>query len=182
MVCGILTNNGDIDKLRMAIVRELTRGMKLTFHRAFDLCPHYENAIQDIIQLGCDRLLTSGQEKFAVQGARSGKLRKIVTKCNQKVKVIAAAGINFDNVREIIELSHVGAVHIGNGVNTTTLSSLSLDPTLETPLFTMAAEMTVWKCTQKGLVKTVANKAWQSWESIDTDLAEKMGNLTKELF
>jgi copper homeostasis protein CutC len=148
--------------IRMKVVREITRNMKLTFHRAFDLCVHYDKAIEDIALLGCDRLLTSGQEKFAHQAAPN-KLKKIVKLVKNRYHVVAGAGITIDNVADIIKQSKVPGIHCSSGVNKTVLSSLNIDQTLETPLFTMAAEMKIWKCVKETLVNNLAERAWEAW-------------------
>lgn len=162
VVVGILTTNGKIDKKRMQIIRTLAKDIQLTFHRAFDLCAHYESAIEDIVTIGCDRLLTSGLEKSAATAA-DGKLKKIVESCRDRLHVVAAAGINASNVESIIGGSHCPGVHIGNAVNKTILTNIILESTLETPLFTMAAEMKVWKCTQEELVREIVDKAHNMW-------------------
>lgn len=166
VVVGIHSTCGQIDKRRMAIIRELSFGMQLTFHRAFDLISGYEQAIEDIIALGCDRLLTSGQEKYAHLAATT-KLRRIVELCGNKIHVIAGAGISADNVRPLIVNSRVHGVHIGSAVNRNVLSDIVMNSTLETPLFTMAAEMKVWKCTHADLIKEVVDRAKAAWRELD---------------
>lgn len=160
---GILTTEGKIDRKRMQIIRTLAKDIQLTFHRGFDLCAHYESAIEDIVQIGCDRLLTSGLEKHAATAA-SNKLKKIVEICRDRLHVVAAAGINASNVESIIEGSHCQGVHIGNAVNKTILTNIIIESTLETPLFTMAAEMKIWKCTQADLVRDIVDKAHSMWK------------------
>ncbi len=163
---GIHTPAGQIDKRRMAIVRELSFGMQLTFHRAFDLISGYEQAIIDIIDLGCDRLLTSGQEKFAPQAATT-KLRRIVELCGNKIHVLAGAGINAENVRPLIINSRTQGVHVGSAVNRNVLSDIVMNSSLETPLFTMAAEMKVWKCTHTDLIKEIVDKSKEAWRDLE---------------
>ena len=163
---GVLTTEGKIDKKRMLIIRNLARDLQLTFHRAFDLCAHYETAIEDIVNIGCDRLLTSGLEKSACTAA-STKLRRIVELCKDRLHVVAAAGISAMNVEGIIEGSLCPGVHIGNSVNKTILTNIIIESTLETPLFTMAAEMKVWKCTQADLVKDIVDKSYNMWKRLN---------------
>jgi copper homeostasis protein len=187
IVVGIMTEDGHIDVPRMKVLRELTRDMKLTFHRAFDLCVNYEKAIEDIASIGCDRLLTSGQEKYAHLACQmnnnsnnnshhkhnnnhnnnNNKLRTIVSLANNRFHVVAGAGITIDNVSEIIRQSKVPGVHCSSGVNTTVLTSLNIDQTLETPAFTMAAEMKVWKGVKETLVNTLAERAWEAWIELE---------------
>lgn len=175
IVVGIMTEEGGIDLKKMKIIRELTKGHKLTFHRAFDLCINYEKAIEDIAKIGCDRLLTSGQEKFA-HLACNNKLKHIVKLVNNRYHVVAGAGITPDNVSEIIKQSKVPGIHCSNGVNRTVLTSLNVDQTLETPLFAMAAEMKIWKCVKETLVNTLAERSWQAWIELEYEKESKKSN------
>ncbi len=68
VVFGLLTPDGKIDKQRTRQLIELARPMTVTFHRAFDLCQNPDEALEDLIDLGIDRLLTSGQKAEALRG------------------------------------------------------------------------------------------------------------------
>ncbi|WP_435052599.1 copper homeostasis protein CutC, partial [Paramuribaculum intestinale] len=65
VVIGALTPDGDIDMDACRHMMEAAAGMNVTFHRAFDLCRDPFEALDDIIALGCNRLLTSGQAASA---------------------------------------------------------------------------------------------------------------------
>jgi copper homeostasis protein len=69
VVFGLLKPNGRIDKPRTRELIELARPMSVTFHRAFDLCRDPGEGLDDLIELGVDRLLTSGQNADALSGA-----------------------------------------------------------------------------------------------------------------
>jgi copper homeostasis protein len=120
VVVGILTQDGAVDKTRMRRIRALTQGLTLTFHRAFDVCKDARQALRDIIEIGCDRLLTSGGCSSAYEGREA--LRDIVDVIESteycRLKVIAAAGINHKNATSIIENSKVHGVHAGSSVCT----------------------------------------------------------------
>jgi copper homeostasis protein len=79
------------------------------FHRAFDIAPDWQEAIEVIIDVGCQRLLTSGQAPTAEQGTRL--LREMVDKYGDRIEIIAGSGVNADNVGSIIELSGCRQVH-----------------------------------------------------------------------
>ena len=68
VVIGALTPSGHIDKPAIARMMEEADGMSVTFHRAFDVCKNPTEALEDIIALGCHRLLTSGQQQSAFDG------------------------------------------------------------------------------------------------------------------
>ncbi len=69
IVFGILTPDGDVDMKRSAELIELARPLSVTFHRAFDMTRDPYKALEDLISLGVDRILTSGQEATVPEGA-----------------------------------------------------------------------------------------------------------------
>ena len=68
VVFGCLTPEGDVDLPLMERLMEASEGMSVTFHRAFDVCRRPLQALEEIIALGCNRILTSGQQPTAEQG------------------------------------------------------------------------------------------------------------------
>ena len=67
VVIGALTSDGDIDMTTCRRLIETAGDCSVTFHRAFDLCRNPQKALEDIISLGCDRILTSGLARSAVK-------------------------------------------------------------------------------------------------------------------
>lgn len=122
IVVGILQHDKTVDMRRMKIIREATRGTKLTFHRAFDTCIKPELQLQCILDLNCDRLLTSGRATGAYDGRKY--IYDMVKSINDKgssLKIVAAAGVNHINVREIITDGYSSSscphgVHAGSSV------------------------------------------------------------------
>jgi hypothetical protein len=90
--------------------------MILTFHRAFDVCSYRsEIALEQIISLGCDRLLTSGgNESHAIHNLSA--IQALVKLARGRIVIVAASGIGYDNVRQIITSTGVCAVHAGSSV------------------------------------------------------------------
>jgi copper homeostasis protein len=115
-VLGVLKNGGRID---VNATRELTkraRPMAVTFHRAFDRSPDMMSALDDVIDVGCDRILTAGGAKpdgaepvSALDGAAG--LRTLVTAARNRIIVLAAGGIRATNVRDLIATTGVPEVH-----------------------------------------------------------------------
>ena len=68
IVFGCLTANGEIDLPAMQELMKASQGLSVTFHRAFDVCCNPEKALEQIIELGCNRILTSGQQPTAEIG------------------------------------------------------------------------------------------------------------------
>lgn len=115
VVCGVLSSDNKVDEVRMEAIRHAAKDVKLTFHRAFDLCICKEEAICSIIKLGCDRLLTSGQEHSATAGVEN--LRILQQNYGEYIRIIAGAGIKIDKAESIIRESQVTGIHIGSGVD-----------------------------------------------------------------
>lgn len=109
VVIGALTPDGDIDMEACRRMMRAANGVSVTFHRAFDLCRDADKAIADLIELGVDRLLTSGQAQTAREGIDT--LKRLVEKSDGKLVILAGAGVNADNAPEIATLAGVDEVH-----------------------------------------------------------------------
>ncbi|MBQ2575264.1 MAG: copper homeostasis protein CutC [Bacteroidales bacterium] len=109
VVVGFLDKNLDIDTKRTAEIVKLARPMEVTFHRAFDRCRDWHTALEQIIECGCDRILTSGQRKTAPEGIDN--LREIQRLAAGRIKILAGSGVNSQNVADLIHATGVGEVH-----------------------------------------------------------------------
>ena len=83
--------------------------MSVTFHRAFDLCRNPEEALDTIIELGCDRLLTSGQAATALEG--TPLLRRLHDRAAGRLVILAGGGVTPDNAADILIGSGTNEVH-----------------------------------------------------------------------
>ena len=103
VVFGLLTVDGDVDVARTRTLVELAqnapRPMEVTFHRAIDMTRNPLAALEDVIQTGADRVLTSGAEPTAMQGSRS--IRQMMETANRRIKVMVGGGVRPGNVQEI---------------------------------------------------------------------------------
>lgn len=109
VVIGALDSAGDVDE---AIGRELmaTAGsIGTTFHRAFDAARDQSTALEAIIRLGCERVLTSGGEADASSGAT--RIAGFVEQAASRLKVMAGAGITADNIVEVARRSNADELH-----------------------------------------------------------------------
>ena len=109
VVIGFLDRNLDVDTKRTAEIVKLARPMEVTFHRAFDRCRDWHVALEQIIECGCDRILTSGQRKTAPEGYEN--LREIQNLAGNRIKILAGSGVNSQNVAYLIRATGVGEVH-----------------------------------------------------------------------
>lgn len=99
VVLGVLDADGGVDVARCRVLVEAASGMGVTFHRAFDVAADPSQALEDIIALGCERVLTSGGKADALVGA--AEIRERVQQARGRIAVMAGAGITPDNIAAI---------------------------------------------------------------------------------
>ena len=99
VVIGVLLPDGTIDIKRTAALMEQAKPMSVTFHRAFDMVVDPLTALQQLMQLGVDRLLTSGQEKSVLDG--SELIAELVRQAGDKLVVMPGGGITERNIARI---------------------------------------------------------------------------------
>ena len=109
VVIGALTSEGDIDAAQTLLLLEAARPLSVTFHRAFDVCRNPEEVLEELIALGIDRLLTSGQQKSAVEGIPL--LRKLQQQASGRITIMACGGIRAHNVKQVLEQTGVSEIH-----------------------------------------------------------------------
>ncbi len=109
VVIGALTRDGDVDIGTVHTLMEAAGRMKVTFHRAFDFARDREVALEALVELGVDRVLTSGGAATALEGAAS--LASLVRQARGRIEILAGGGINAGNVAAVVRESGVGEVH-----------------------------------------------------------------------
>jgi copper homeostasis protein len=109
VVIGILKPDGSVDKERTGELVALARPLSITFHRAFDMSRDPYEALEDLIDLGVDRILTSGQENTAIEGL--DLITDLVQKAGERIIIMPGAGINERNIAKIVRQSGVREVH-----------------------------------------------------------------------
>lgn len=109
LVFGLLTPEGRIDKVRCRELIQLCRPLKVTCHRAFDMARDPFEAVEDCIDVGFDRILTSGRHPQAIQGVEV--LAKLVERAGDRIKIMAGSGVNPQNVETIVLQTGVKEVH-----------------------------------------------------------------------
>ncbi len=99
VVFGCLTKEGAIDVPLMRRLITAARPLSVTCHRAFDVCRDPFEALEQLIELGCDRILTSGQEKEAVLGIPL--LAELVKQAAGRIIIMPGCGVREDNIARI---------------------------------------------------------------------------------
>jgi copper homeostasis protein len=109
VVFGALTADGDIDMDFMRRLMAESEGMSVTFHRAFDVCRNPFVALEQIIELGCDRILTSGQMPKAEDGV--DLLKQLVEKAGDRIIIMPGCGVNAGNIAKIAQITGAKEFH-----------------------------------------------------------------------
>lgn len=111
VVFGILNLNNELDLKSIERLFKLakTRNLYVTFHRAFDYVNDHKKALKDLIDLGINRILTSGKADTAIQGL--SVIKELVELASNRIEIMAGSGVTADNVKEIIEKTSVKSIH-----------------------------------------------------------------------
>ena len=96
VVIGMLHANGSVDKERCKELVELAYPLGVTFHRAFDRVNDASKALEDIIEIGCERILTSGLQPFAVNGAEL--IFSLIKQADERIIIMPGSGVRKDNI------------------------------------------------------------------------------------
>ena len=109
IVFGILNPDGTIDKKRCGELIKKVRPLKATCHRAFDMTRDPFEALEDCIEVGFDRILTSGQQPQVIKGV------ELIAALNKKAKgrivIMPGAGVNEDTVQTVVSATGVDEIH-----------------------------------------------------------------------
>jgi copper homeostasis protein len=111
VVLGILDVNGNIDITRTRKLVDLARPLKVTFHRAFDMTTNLLHALEDVCTTGAERILTSGGEQTAAEGA--AMIARLVKESSGRIVIMAGSGIKPENARGLVEGTEVKEIHVG---------------------------------------------------------------------
>lgn len=110
VVFGVLDENNKIDKERNYLLIDIAQrfDLEITFHRAFDLVDDYEQSLQDLLDMGFDRVLTSGGAKTAFEGLEN--LKKYKEIAGEELQIMAGGGVDASNAKQIAE-ANIDALH-----------------------------------------------------------------------
>jgi copper homeostasis protein len=109
VVIGLLNRDGDIDLNRTSKIIEAAYPMEVTFHRAFDRCRDPFKAMEQLIEIGCQRILTSGQKATAPEGI--SLITQLVQLAREKIIIMPGSGVRKENIRELAQKTGVKEFH-----------------------------------------------------------------------
>jgi copper homeostasis protein len=109
VVFGLLNEDGSVDVRRTKLLTDLARPLGVTFHRAFDMTRDAFQALEDLVKLGVDRILTSGQENSVLEGL--DLITALVRQAGDRIIIMPGGGITERNIGKIVAQSGVKEVH-----------------------------------------------------------------------
>jgi copper homeostasis protein len=109
IVIGLLNSDGRIDLNRTATLIDIAYPMGVTFHRAFDRCREPFEAMEQLIQIGCERILTSGQRPVAPDGVQL--IMELNQKADHRITIMPGSGVRKENIKTLAEVTSCSEFH-----------------------------------------------------------------------
>ena len=109
VVIGSLLPDGTIDRPQIETLIKLARPMSVTFHRAFDMCQDPAKSLEELIDMGVDRVLTSGQEESVIEGIQL--IKALNEQARERINIMPGGGITPRNLRRLVDETGVREVH-----------------------------------------------------------------------
>jgi copper homeostasis protein len=109
VVIGLLTSTGEVDIARSRELITLARPLSVTFHRAFDMTPDPFQALETLVELGVDRVLTSGQEQSVLEGLPL--IVELTKQAGNRIIIMPGGGITERNVHRIVAAAKPREIH-----------------------------------------------------------------------
>jgi copper homeostasis protein len=114
IVIGFQNKDGNLDVDLMNQFVEIAKPMELCCHRVFDRIENQFAAMDELIQCGVKRILTSGGKPTAEEGKK--QLKELVEYADNRIQILAASGINSSNAKEIIDYAKLSQIHFSASV------------------------------------------------------------------
>ncbi len=149
LVTGMLNADGTIDTERTKRLVELAYPMEVSFHRAFDRAVNPLQALEDVINCGCQRILTSGQVPNAFDGKEL--IKQLVEQAGDRIIIMPGSGVRSSNITELAQFT--GAVELHSSARKQQASAMQyLQQSMQEDLSTVIAD-----AEEVGKMKTALN-------------------------
>lgn len=110
IVVGVLKKDGKVDTEVCLNLARIAHPMRLTFHRAFDRIENKSEALEQIIDLGFERILTSGGAATAWEGR--DVIAQLIEVANDRISIMPGAGVSSGNAKEIVDFTGAKEIHL----------------------------------------------------------------------
>jgi copper homeostasis protein len=149
IVIGILNEDGIVDIERNQELVELANGLDVTFHRAFDRVKDPISSLEQIIAIGCNRILSSGLHPSANEG--SSLLRTLVRQADGRIKIMPGSGVRADNIVQLAK--DTGATSFHSSARKTIVSQMQyINPSMKESLVQVSLDGTEVKNLKNNLI------------------------------
>ncbi len=109
VVIGMLNKDATVDKEITKRLVELAYPLDVTFHRAFDRTKDAYQSLEDIIECGCQRILTSGQMPNAFEGKKL--IKKLIEQADDRIIIMPGSGVRSNNIKELADFTGATELH-----------------------------------------------------------------------
>ena len=109
LVTGLLNADGTVDKERTAMLVEIAYPLEVTFHRAFDRASEPLKALEDVIDCGCQRILTSGQVPNAFDG--KALIKQLTEQADERIIIMPGSGVRSNNIAALASYTGAAELH-----------------------------------------------------------------------
>ncbi len=137
VVIGILLPNGTVDKERCKQLVDIAYPMGVSFHRAFDRTADPFKALEDIISIGCERILTSGQKPSVNEGMQL--LVDLVQQANKRIIIMPGSGVRAENIVALANQTNALEFHTSARININSKMEF-INKSMNEQLITVAAD------------------------------------------
>lgn len=110
VVVGILNPDGTLNTEQLARFKQSAANIEIALHRAFDVCLDPMNAMEQVIELGYDTILTSGQQETAWEGR--DMLKKLHEAARGRIEILAAGGIGRNAIEKLVPYTGISSYHM----------------------------------------------------------------------
>lgn len=110
VVVGCLKEDGSLDLEKMKELRKRADGIRMTLHRAFDVCRDPYQTLEESIELGIDTILTSGQQDNCMDG--SAVLAELIRQADNRIEILVGSGVNAEVIEKLMDEIHASSFHM----------------------------------------------------------------------
>ena len=143
VVLGMLTSEGKVDKKKCEYLVGYAYPLGVTFHRAFDRASNAMEALEDTIDIGCERILTSGLKPKAVDGQQL--IKELIVHAGERIIIMPGSGVTSSNIISLAENTGAVEFHSSAGMQKESEMKYTNDAMNEQMKYTVVNKEEVYK-------------------------------------